>query len=124
MRTPSFSLLSSALLLVGGAVAGCNGKQAASCVDASIVALSGTPVGTEVKHGNGEFVRNETASPFLLLTLTVLPVTLYITKPDKNNARAKAREGIAVLYLTDVFGIALAENKLSVPPFLLSPPHN
>ncbi len=60
MRTPSFSLLSSALLLVGGAVAGCNGKQADdSCLDASFVALSGNPAGTEVKHGNGQFVRNE-----------------------------------------------------------------
>ncbi len=55
MRTPSFSLLSSALLLIGGAVAGRNGKQADdSCLDASFVALSGKPVGTEVKHGNRE----------------------------------------------------------------------
>lgn len=53
MRAPSFSLLSSTLLLVGGAVAGCNRKQA-ECLDASLVAHSGQPVGTELKHGNRE----------------------------------------------------------------------
>lgn len=37
------------------------------------------------------------------------PVTLYITEP-KGDAKPKA----AVLYLTDVFGIQLAENKLCV----------
>lgn len=53
MRSPSFSLVSTALLLVGGAVAGCHGKPA-NCLDASIVAHSGTPVGKEVKNGDGE----------------------------------------------------------------------
>ncbi len=48
--------------------------------------------------------------------ITPLPVTLYITEPDKKNDRAEAREKTAVLYLTDVFGIALPENKLFVPP--------
>jgi hypothetical protein len=43
-------------------------------------------------------------------------VTLYISKPDSKAARTKAREGTAVLYLTDVFGIVLPENKLFVPP--------
>ncbi|KAJ4303972.1 hypothetical protein N0V88_001574 [Collariella sp. IMI 366227] len=92
MRTPSFSLLSSVLLLIGGAVAGCQGKPT-QCqpLDASIVAHSGKPVGQEVKHND---------------------ITLYITKPDKHNARAKARAGTAVLYLSDVFGLALPENKL------------
>ena len=42
-------------------------------------------------------------------------MTLYITQPDKKNDRAKAREKTAVLYLTDVFGIALPENKLYAP---------
>ena len=37
-------------------------------------------------------------------------VNLYITKPQKENAKADA----AVLYLTDVFGIQLPENKLYV----------
>src|SRR4029434_1139232 len=55
MRAPSFSLLFSALL--GGAVAGCNGKQA-KCLDASLVVLSGTPVGKEVQHDNRESDRS------------------------------------------------------------------
>ncbi|KAK4123122.1 alpha/beta-hydrolase [Parathielavia appendiculata] len=90
MRVPSFSILSTALLLVGGSVAGCYGKPS-TCLDASIVAHTGTPVGKEVKHGN---------------------LTLYISQPDKKNARAKARAGAAVLLLTDVFGLALPENRL------------
>ncbi|KAK3898508.1 protein AIM2 [Staphylotrichum tortipilum] len=97
MRSPTFSLVSTALLLVGGAVASCHGKPAAcQTLDASIVAHSGTPVGKEVKNGD---------------------VTLYITEPDKKNGRAKARSGAAVLYLTDVFGIALPENKLLADSF-------
>ncbi|KAK4153580.1 protein AIM2 [Chaetomidium leptoderma] len=93
----SFSLLSFALLLVGGAVAGCDGKpQDCQTPDASLVAHSGKPQGTEVKHDD---------------------ITLYISQPDKENARAKARDGAAVLYLTDVFGIALPENKLLADSF-------
>jgi hypothetical protein len=41
-----------------------------------------------------------------------LKVTFYVSKPDRNNVRTKARAGKAVLYLTDVFGLALRENKL------------
>ena len=53
MRT---SILSSALLLVGGAVAGCQGKPSTcQTLDASIVAHTGQPVGQEVKNGNSEF---------------------------------------------------------------------
>ncbi|KAH6849634.1 dienelactone hydrolase family-domain-containing protein [Chaetomium sp. MPI-CAGE-AT-0009] len=94
MRT---SVLSSALLLAGGAVASWKGKpRAGETLDASIVALTGEPVGKEVKHNN---------------------ITLYITKPDKWNPRAKARAGSAVLFLTDVFGLALPENKLLADSF-------
>ncbi|KAK4034413.1 dienelactone hydrolase family-domain-containing protein, partial [Parachaetomium inaequale] len=94
MRT---SVLSSALLLVGGAVAGCHG-QLSTCqtLDASIVAHTGQPVGQEVKHDN---------------------ITLYITKPDQKNPRTKARAGKVVLFLTDVFGLALPENKLLADSF-------
>jgi dienelactone hydrolase len=49
--------------------------------------------------------------------LTYVSVTLYISEPSKKNARTKARAGIAVLMLTDVFGLALNENKLFVAPF-------
>ncbi|KAK3295414.1 dienelactone hydrolase family-domain-containing protein [Chaetomium fimeti] len=94
MRT---SVLSSALLLAGGAVAGCNGKSDA-CVnpDASIVAHTGEPVGEEVVHND---------------------ITLYITKPDEADPRTQARAGSAVLFLTDVFGLALTENKLLADSF-------
>ncbi|KAH6616054.1 dienelactone hydrolase family-domain-containing protein [Chaetomium sp. MPI-SDFR-AT-0129] len=34
------------------------------------------------------------------------------TTPDKNNARTKAREGTAVLYPSDIFGLPHLENKL------------
>lgn len=48
-----------------------------------------------------------------LLALTDLPirvtVNMYITKP---NASASAITDTAVLYLTDVFGINLTENRL------------
>jgi hypothetical protein len=51
----SFSLFSTALLLIGGAVAGCHGKPTAcEIVDESIVAHSGKPVGREVTHENSE----------------------------------------------------------------------
>ena len=60
-------------------------------------------------------------TPGATLALTHLLVTIYITKPDQKNPRTKARAGKAVLFLTDVFGLALPENKLCVvtPPFLL-----
>ncbi|KAK4099018.1 alpha/beta-hydrolase [Parathielavia hyrcaniae] len=90
MHVPSVSILSTALLLAGGAVARRYGKPS-TCLDSSIVAHSGTPVGKEVKHGN---------------------LTIYISQPDKNNARARARAGAAVLFLTDVWGLALLENRL------------
>lgn len=121
MRGASFSLLSATLLLVGGAVAGSHGKSAeCSAVDASIVANSGQPVGSEVKNGNGKSARNLFRLPFLVADSSP-SVTLYITKPDKKNPRTKARANTAVLYLTDVFGIALPENKLYVPPHSTTP---
>ena len=51
----SFSVLSTVLLLGGGgAIAGCNGKPT-TCLDASVVASSGKPVGKEVVYKNSEF---------------------------------------------------------------------
>lgn len=80
-------MLPTLLTVLGAAVAT---AWAHNCpvADTSIVAHYGTPVGTEEVH-NG--------------------YNLYITKPA-GNATA------AVLYLTDVFGIQLAQNKLCVPP--------
>ncbi|KAH6624168.1 Alpha/Beta hydrolase protein [Chaetomium sp. MPI-SDFR-AT-0129] len=92
MRTPAFSVVSTALLLGGGALAKRHGQSDTTCVDGSLVAHTGDPLGEEV-------VTNDN-------------ITLYITKPDGENQRAKAREGTAVLYLSDVFGLALPENKL------------
>lgn len=39
-------------------------------------------------------------------------VTIYISEPDSESPRTQARVGAAVLFLTDVFGLALPENKL------------
>ncbi|KAK4185048.1 protein AIM2 [Podospora australis] len=98
------SVLSSVLLLLhgvaatggrGGHSAGGGGKDC-SVVDASIVAHTGTPVGREVVYKN---------------------ITIYISTPDEKDARAKARSKTAVLYLTDVFGIPLNQNKLLVDSF-------
>ncbi|KAI3391830.1 hypothetical protein diail_6707 [Diaporthe ilicicola] len=61
--------------------------------DTSIIANTGDPVGTE-KVVDG--------------------TTFYITKPG---ADAPATAGAAVLYLTDVFGINLTENKLLADSF-------
>jgi hypothetical protein len=67
MRAASLALLSTSLLLVGGAVAGPHGgshSKSAECtnVDASIVAHSGQPVGSEIKNGNSESA-HRTAHP-------------------------------------------------------------
>ncbi len=58
-------------------------------------------------------VLDETLGLKAMLT-DLTPVTLYISKPDKDNVRTKARESTAVLFLTDVFGLDLPENKLFV----------
>ncbi|OAA58487.1 dienelactone hydrolase [Niveomyces insectorum RCEF 264] len=90
MRLPTLALFA----LVGDAAA-----AAARCpvADTSIVAHSGTPVGHEEVH-NG--------------------YTMYVTKPTNWTATAARRNTTrAVLYLTDVFGIQLAENKLLADSF-------
>ncbi|KAH8898382.1 dienelactone hydrolase [Thozetella sp. PMI_491] len=65
-------------------------------VDTSIIAHSGDPVGKEVSHKG---------------------VTLYVTKPSEHDHDHPAKSDVAVLYLTDVFGIQLAENKLLADSF-------
>ncbi|KAK0630898.1 dienelactone hydrolase [Bombardia bombarda] len=90
MRAASISLLAS-LALSGLATASKHGK--ANCaVDETIVAHTGTPVGKVEVHDN---------------------VTMYISKPDKDRKKPDA----AVLYLTDVFGIELDQNKLLADSF-------
>ncbi|KAK0622791.1 dienelactone hydrolase [Immersiella caudata] len=65
-------------------------------VDASIVRHTGYPVGVEETHSN---------------------IRLYIAKPDASSVRAKEKPTSAILYLTDVFGIELAENRLLADSF-------
>ncbi|KAK3682213.1 dienelactone hydrolase [Podospora appendiculata] len=92
MRSAGFSLF--ALAICGG-LASAKGGKAASCPgDTSIIAHTGTPVGKEISHKN---------------------VTLYISKPNGDNK--KSQYDTAVLYLTDVFGLPLAENKLLADSF-------
>jgi len=40
---------------------------------------------------------------------------MYVSKPDEASIRGKENKEAAVLYLTDVFGIELLENRLYVP---------
>ncbi|GAB1320030.1 hypothetical protein MFIFM68171_10240 [Madurella fahalii] len=97
MRAAPLSILS-ALSIFCGSVVASNSEESGGCqaVDASILANTGEPVGEEIVHNN---------------------ITIYISRPDAESARAKARAGTAVLFLTDVFGIALPENKLLVDSF-------
>ncbi|KAK4244226.1 dienelactone hydrolase family-domain-containing protein [Corynascus novoguineensis] len=90
MRAFSLSLLYTGLLVVGEAVSGCHGKSS-DCVDASIIAHTGEPLGKEVQYSN---------------------VTIYVAKPDPENPRTKPRAGIVLIYLSDIFGLGIPENKL------------
>ncbi|KAM7186238.1 dienelactone hydrolase [Rhypophila sp. PSN 637] len=78
------------------AVLGLPTALASSCPveDSTIVAHAGTPVGKEEVHNN---------------------VTMYISQPDEERRRAKP--DTAVLYLTDVFGLPLLENRLLADSF-------
>jgi len=41
---------------------------------------------------------------------------MYVAKPDTSSVRAKEKPTSAIIYLVDVFGIELVENRLFVPP--------
>lgn len=110
MRAFSLSLLYTGLLVVGAAVFGCHGKSS-DCVDASIIAHTGEPLGTEIRYSNGE---SRTLLPELRCLLTHVPVTIYVAKPDPENPRTKPRAGIVLIYLSDIFGLGIPENKLCV----------
>lgn len=74
---------------------------ASSCVDSSIIAHNGTSIGKEVVHQG---------------------ITLYVTGPthgkhDRRKSGKTAKSDVAVLYLTDVFGIQLLENRLLADSF-------
>lgn len=76
--------------------------------DASIVAMAGTSVGTE-QVVDGSKSRWSVRGPKCSRKLTkICLVTMYVTKP---NASAPVTN-TALLYLTDVFGINLTENRL------------
>jgi len=82
----------------------------ATCIDTSILENEGTPVGKEEVVDGGEIsVSWKSKMRHMLIRPRGphLPVTLYISEP-KGDVKPKA----AVLYLTDVFGIQLVQNKL------------
>lgn len=77
--------------------------------DSSIIAHTGEPVGAEeVVDGSQCGLSLSRRTRESRLTHETL-ATYYITKPG---ADAPDTNGAAVLYLTDVFGINLTENKL------------
>ena len=73
--------------------------------DVSAIAHSGKPVGKEVEHDDSECGGNAPSRPCAYLIFR--SVTLYVTGRKSDTA---------VLYLTDVFGIQLDENKLYEHP--------
>ena len=79
---------------------------AKSCpiADTSIIAHTGTPVGKEEVVDGGAIRRNPYWSEVTNTKLHI--VTLYVSQPGCKSPKT------GVLYLTDVFGIQLAENKL------------
>ena len=46
-------------------------------------------------------------------------MTTYVTKPNAHPLTKFARRNVAIIYLSDVFGIELLQNKLYAP---LNPP--
>lgn len=95
--------------------------------DVSIVAMAGTSVGTEQVVDNSEprslfgpprFPIQGTPSQFSSqnkeLTRTFHVVTMYVTTPNASLGTVAPVTDTAVLYLTDVFGINLTENRLCV----------
>ncbi|KAK0645798.1 acyl-CoA N-acyltransferase [Cercophora newfieldiana] len=65
-------------------------------VDASVIKHTGISTGVEEKHDG---------------------IRLYIAKPDNSSIRAKENPTSAIVYLTDVFGIELVENRLLADSF-------
>lgn len=118
-------LLSPLLALWGFSCCTLVHAQSQSCPvggDASIVAMTGTPVGTE------QVVDNSTSRAMDLLQAPTpiskrnndinkltrthrLLVTMYVTMPNASLGITSVTN-TAVLYLTDVFGINLTENRL------------
>ena len=79
--------------------------------DPQIIAHTGEPVGTEKKYNGGQtnyrasLPSKEEPKQFTN-TGCGLPVNLYISQPPCKSPK------VGVLYMTDVFGIQLAQNKL------------
>lgn len=76
--------------------------------DNSIIAHTGTSVGKIETHGGGECGALDVTCQ-CVTNLWALAVSMYITGDPKSTS--------AVLYLTDVFGIQLAENRLLADSF-------
>lgn len=88
----------STLLLLGANPSTAERKDTPSSysIERTLVKESGAPSGKEFTHNN---------------------VTYYLSKPSSDNPRTKARSDAAVLFLTDVFGIQLPENKRLIDSF-------
>jgi hypothetical protein len=75
-----------------------------------IIAHTGEPVGTEQKYNGGQIYRASLPGqeePRQCTNTSCRPaVNLYISKPQCKSPK------VGVLYMTDVFGIQLAQNKL------------
>lgn len=107
----SIASLTSALLLSGAAANPIFQKE---CTNADIVEHTGNPAGSIQVIQNGE--HPPPLSPRFGLNLTSRTVSTYITYPNPLSLRALARKNTAVVYLTDVFGIELLQNKRQVHP--------
>src|ERR1700712_409077 len=101
--------LSSTLALWGLStqVDACGAATPCPVADVSIIANTGTPVGREEVHDGGKPVIPINRDMSVTAGLTNAKVNLYITGNKSDTA---------VLYLTDVYGINLTQNKLSVSP--------
>jgi len=75
------------------------------------VTLSGSAVGEEVQiDSSGQSFPFTHPDVYYVLSLTWVSVVGYLSRPHAHNAK----NGTAVLFLTDVYGLPLQENKLYV----------
>lgn len=77
--------------------------------DASIIAHTGNSVGEEVSY-NGRKSNHSPGTYVNIRSGYLYAVTQYVSKPKGGKSRGKPTVG--VLYLTDVYGIQLPQNRL------------
>ncbi|KAK4464089.1 protein AIM2 [Cladorrhinum samala] len=96
-----FPVLSALILLSGvsSSAADKKDKPSSYSIERTLVKETGDGSGKEFVHNN---------------------VTYYIAKPSPANPRTKARSDIAVLYLTDVYGLPLPENQRLMDSFAMA----